>query len=302
MQQFNLPEAVKTDIFTPMYGYGVQNVHTWNKPSWARSIFIVCISGGGGGGGGCSGPADSQRGGGAGGSGGSVARGFLPSSFCPSTLFIKVGQGGAGGGPDSSGESGVASTVGLWVDGDGTLSSYSFLVTTDTAIGGPPGTTAAGGASVSVSGSITTYFKCLYTKSGGRPSGAGGATGAGGNGTQQPPSLGGGYGGAGCAAVYSAAGGGSYGNGFSPLYGNSPGTGTGAAGGGGQGPDGITVWLPGEYVFSSLGGSGGGNANTGLGGNGGNGGLGAGGGGGGAGFTGGRGGAGGDGAVIIACW
>lgn len=283
--------------------------YAWRVPQNIRMVAWWGCGGGGGGGGGCSGLQDTQRGGGAGGSGGNVGSGFIPAIFLPETIFIKIGPGGIGGGPDTNGTSGGAIYASFEE-----ISTVGEVQSTFLAIGGGAaglaGTIAAGGTS-SPSGSTnpgwygTDFSNGHYVGYGGS---AGGTTGIGTQITLSTGDIrpGAGTGGAGCAATYAAADGGSINVGnIDQTNGNRPG-GVGAVGGGGAGLDGYTIWMhqnPFALQLRSIGATGGGNSNTGTGGNGGQGvGFGAGGGGGGAGVTGGIGGRGGDGILLISYW
>lgn len=94
--------ASKLEIFTTS--------SNWTKPSWAKTVKVVCVGGGGGGGGSFGVPSGQVTGGG-GGAGGSVSIGEFDANLLPSSsISITVGAGGTGGaGQDSPGASGGSS-------------------------------------------------------------------------------------------------------------------------------------------------------------------------------------------------
>ena len=88
--------ASKLEVFTTS--------SNWTKPSWAKTVKVVCVGGGGGGGGSFGVPSGQVTGGG-GGAGGSVSMGEFDANLLPSSsISITVGAGGTGG-------------VGQYVDG-----------------------------------------------------------------------------------------------------------------------------------------------------------------------------------------
>jgi hypothetical protein len=269
---------------------------TFQVPTWATMLNIVCIGGGGAGGAGFSGTAGTARGGGGGGGSSAVTRVVVPASFVPSTLFIQVGAGGIGG--SGAGGSGLLSYVSVFPAAiDTNFVARSGAVA---AGGGGAGTVSAAGAAgsagtVSVpnhnpygAGGVSNYIVGQAGVLGGVHTGAVGVNqtlpnsglfltgGAGGAGTQSADFAGGGF-----TAITN-----SYPSQQRPIA---------PAAGSNNGSAGINMFKP-LWFFGGCGGSA---SNTGVGGAGGNGGYGCGGGGGGGGTTGGRGGNGGDGIVII---
>jgi hypothetical protein len=73
-------------------------VHTWSKPSGAKSVTIIAVGGGGGGGGGVGSAAStSNRLGGAGGGGAACAKLVYEADALPSSLYVIVGAAGSSG-------------------------------------------------------------------------------------------------------------------------------------------------------------------------------------------------------------
>lgn len=298
---YNLPEPWSVEI---IYANNQLQQHPWQVPKRAKMLHVWACSGGGGGGGGCSGTANTLRGGGAGGSAGNLGWVMLPTIMCPDVLYFTIGQGGAGGGPDTDGTWGESTHVSFNTNPNGVQYSYIILSLAGNG-GGGKGTNIAGGTAAGTgSGNSNVGFSFEDTGIDGPYIGGAGTVGT--NGSQVSLYncvISPGTGGAGSAATYTAADGGNYFVGWESQTFRSGGA--GAAGGGGSGRDGTTQWNthhPGAYMIKSIGGTGGGNANTGPGGNGGAGGIGSGGGGGGGGTTGGTGGKGGDGIAIISYW
>lgn len=156
---------------------------TWQKPRGCKFIFME-VFGGGGGGGGCQNPAGSPlgtaRGGGGGGSAGGRCILFIPAFFVPDTLYIQVGQGGAGAASvtfpaNKSGDPGTATRI---LIAPNNIASNTVLI-------GNPGT-GGGGATSSGSGSggnnaaATTLASCMMGYMGmfDGPQGAAGGAGA----------------------------------------------------------------------------------------------------------------------------
>ena len=94
--------ASKVEVFTTS--------SNWTKPSWAKTVKVVCV-GGGGGGGGSFGSTSGIVTGGGGGAGGSVSMGEFDGNLLPtSSISITVGAGGTAGiGQDGGGSSGGSS-------------------------------------------------------------------------------------------------------------------------------------------------------------------------------------------------
>ena len=89
--------ASKVEVFTTS--------SNWTKPSWAKTVKVVCVGGGGGGGGSFGVPSGQVTGGG-GGAGGSVSMGEFDANLLPtSSISITVGAGGTGGAGQYSGGS-----------------------------------------------------------------------------------------------------------------------------------------------------------------------------------------------------
>lgn len=300
---YNIPEPWGTDILYPNTSNREQ---TWIVPKRAKMIHIWASAGGGGGGGGCSGSANTLRGGGQAGGAASVGWVLIPTIMCPDVLYVTVGQGGAGGGPDTDGTNGEQTVISQTTksNADSSASQY-YLLALAGQVGGTKGTT-SGNSPAGGTGSLIYNLGFSFTSTGLMNPYTGGAGSSGTNAAQvslYDCIVSPGTGGAGSAATYVAANGGNYFVGWESSSFRSGGAGN--ATGGGRGIDGTTQWNshhPGAYMIKAIGGTGGGNANTGNGGNGGNGGIGSGGGGGGAGITGGTGGRGGDGVVIISYW
>jgi hypothetical protein len=85
--------ASYTEIFEIVGSNGTYN---WNKPSWAKTVTVVCIAGGGGGGGARTAFSSVNRfsTGGAGGAGGAIVMGRFDASNLSSTVLVTVGRGG----------------------------------------------------------------------------------------------------------------------------------------------------------------------------------------------------------------
>ena len=89
--------ASKLEVFTTS--------SNWTKPSWAKTVKVVCV-GGGGGGGGSFGVPSGQVSGGGGGACESVSMGEFDANLLPtSSISITVGAGGTGGAGQYSGGS-----------------------------------------------------------------------------------------------------------------------------------------------------------------------------------------------------
>lgn len=276
----------------------------WRMPRGAKYVYMLV---GGPGQSGSSGFAATTGAAGSGGGGGTgaVARGIIPAFLLPKHLLVQVGKGavattaaGAAGNLPVRGTS-----IGYTTNGS---AGYQFMLTTTNGTAAGAATAAAGGTGGSNQSTSSQMFSLPFAtiSNGGA---AGNITGAGTTTLVNVLTSQAGSSGAGCASTYAAANGG--GAVFTSavdgrIY--SGAGGTGAAAGGTDGADGVTIWYNDGLMFQSSAGAGGGNASTGKAGNGGKGGLCSGGGGGGAasgaGGTAGFGGAGGDGIVIIACW
>ena len=131
----------------------------WTKPSWAKTVKVVCVGGGGGGGGSFGVPSGQVTGGG-GGAGGSVSMGEFDANLLPSSsISITVGAGGTGG---------------VGQDGDGANGGYSMFDELLFAQGGEGGKagTDAGGSLAYVRGG-RSGGAINYLKTGGGPGGRG---------------------------------------------------------------------------------------------------------------------------------
>lgn len=92
--------------------YSTGNFQTWNKPRNAKFIEIFCLGGGAGGATALAGVGNAS--GGVGGASGGIVRGIIPAFLLPDTLYILVGNGGAGSTTNSAtGGSGGISYIGL---------------------------------------------------------------------------------------------------------------------------------------------------------------------------------------------
>jgi len=306
LDQFGFPRSIRGDVQIFYGGQATDNIaRHWKKPKNCTMLYMFTLGGGGGGGGGFSAAAGNTRGGGGGGGSGGIARLFIPALFVPDSLFIKVGNGGAGStGSGVPGTAGTRSYIFTRRGSSVTAENVMLVSSNGTANGGGAGTgAAAGSAGASVSAtSITqargTCFGIFLSQAG--VAGAAGGVHTGANGADKNPLLsayvGGGCGGGGVGTANTNTAGGS-GTGQVDshpfIQGGFVGTRDPQAG--------LTLWPP-HYPFCASGGTGGGSNGTGTGQRGADGGIGCGGGGGGGGVTGGGGGRGGDGIVIIAAW
>lgn len=80
---------MQVDVFT--------SSGTYNVPSWARRLRVVCVGAGGGGGGGAAGTNAANRGGGGGGGAGGLVADEFDVAELSASLTVTVGSGGAGG-------------------------------------------------------------------------------------------------------------------------------------------------------------------------------------------------------------
>lgn len=94
----------KVDVYTSI------GTTTWTKPTGAKFVTIILIGGGGGGASGDSNPSTVQNGGGGGGGGYTYTS--LPAYMIPSTANVVVGDGGAGGIPQTGNGSGNTGNTG----------------------------------------------------------------------------------------------------------------------------------------------------------------------------------------------
>ena len=229
---------------------------TYNVPSWARRLRVVCVGAGGGGGSGAAGTNAANRGGGAGGGAGGRAEEDFDVAELGASLTVTVGSGGSAGASVTGTTTGAVGGAGgdTYVQ-DG--SAYLVGVT-----GGSPG---AGGITGNASGGAGGFGE-----SSGNAGGIGGSGGGGGLAASTygaGPGSGGGGGGLGAATGTSSGGAGGYG--YSLGYGTGHRADRGAGGGGAAGnPGSPKAW---ERGCGAGGGGGGGNssANGGAGGTGG---------------------------------
>jgi hypothetical protein len=121
--------ASYTEIFEIVGSNGTYN---WNKPSWAKTVTVVCIGGGGAGGGARTSFSSVNRysTGGAGGAGGAIVMGRFDASDIPNTVLVTVGKGGAStttgqGQVPQAGGSGTDSTFGELLRAQGGLGGAS---------------------------------------------------------------------------------------------------------------------------------------------------------------------------------
>jgi len=282
------------------YSNGITNAwQTWQKPRKCNYVWIMCIGGAGGGAGGATTAVGASPA--TGGGSGAISRALYNAQQLSDTLYIQVGVGGAGGGPNSNGSLGNRS----WVALQPAIVAQNIVIASGTTPGATGGFTAGSAAAgepaiVQATANLITLANFI------------GTVGVG-NGTQvsvQPTNITpftsqivtqGGQGGGVQNSTFALIGSGSsiLSSSISPLI-QGGATATASGSSGGNGANGITSYKP----LFSIGGAGGGAAVSGSGGNGGNGGIGSGGGAGGAGnstlgYIGGRGGNGGDGLVII---
>ena len=138
---------------------------TWTKPVDCKFVHIIMSGAGGGGGAGFVATQARQGGGGGGGGSGTHASLVLPAMFCPDTLYIYIGSGGAGG--TTSGQAGSAgnSTV-ITLYPENILNNTLLLAGGGLAGGG--GTSGGGGAaggSATVSAAATSTRVAQYLHS-----------------------------------------------------------------------------------------------------------------------------------------
>ena len=316
MFSFNQFDSDKNTFL--FYNQGTVSVRTvpFIKPPGISFVHILAVGGGGGGGAGASWTSSTLRYGGGGGGGSSVTVGLFPANLLPDTLYVSVGQGGAGAsvgsastpGAGNNGVAGKDSTVYL-VNQPALSSTGGILLEAFGGDGGNGGSRnalgAGGGATVAATlASMPAAGIGTFTATDG-PAGA--------DGTSSTPAdsaspyttsfVSGGGGGGRITSGNVSGSGGSSGATISGIL-NTPVISGGSSTNNGQ--NGIVLFKP---HFVSLGGGGGGSGTTIVGnaGNGGNGGIGSGGGGGGAGvktatgdaWNAGFGGDGGDGGIVF---
>lgn len=232
---------------------------TYNVPSWAKTLEIICIGAGGGGGGGRRGATSTVRAGGGGGGAGAISNYTFQVSFIgsPSTLSVTVGSAG------SAGAAATADDTNGGTGGNGGLSSVAAgAVTIIRSAGGVGG--AGGSTGTSNGGNAGSYGMFLGGAGGNGASTSNASTG----GSNANISNGGGGGGGGInasnATGVSASGGSAY---YGLLSGGVPNGGAGggssiilAGGGGGGGNAGGTSGGAGGG-YGAGGGGGGGSTN-----------------------------------------
>lgn len=267
-------------------GSGASNVtpQIWEKPKWAKFVFVFLMGAGGAGSAGTSGVAGTNRNGGNGGGSAATTRAFGLAAVFPDTLFIAVAKGQVPG---------VASIDSyIWTKPN---INTNQLTPNNVFLRAVSASNNTAGSSTLITNSTTSAFFLNYLTSGG----FGGALGSTAGGTNTTPfsnnfiSIGLAGGGLNTTNTQTAGNGWS-GSALLPLKNTIP----GGTAGGGNGNVGVTLTPP-ISPFANTGGTGGGSNSAGTGGNGGNGALGSGGGGGGAGLTGGNGGNGGNGYCLI---
>lgn len=266
---------------------------TWQKPSWAKLVSILCIGGGAGGNSG----ATSTQGGGGGGGGASTFVKFS-AQVIPDLLYIQPGLGSIGASPSGNlANNATASYVSIT---NNTTAANLLCI----ANGGSAGASVSGAGAA---GTVITQSNALLIGLGmfnalaGVAGGGGGISGSAGSNVAPLASTNTPFccGGAGGGSSIGGAGGNITGVGFLPTI-------TGGSADGQAGISGFD-WFGnrGDFIYPmiSTGGSGGSYGSISNGGKGGNGGIGSGGGGGGqASAGGGSGGNGGPGAIILTCW
>ena len=312
-QSFHTPPANigKQWVFLPN-GITQYIGEPWKKPKWASMVNMLIIQPGAGGGGGDSRASNGNGSGGGGGASGTISRLLIPAICIPDSLYIFVPPGGQGGAAETTGTSGLITTINTGrTDAPPNWLLYSSGGNATGGTGGTAGGAAAGGAAAS--GAAIQPFAIFghhFTTNG--IAGGNAGTNTGGAGVtitawaSNPLSPGAGGGSSGTTGPGTDFAGGdqiataltNFGaEGYFPIAGSEK-IATGGAANGGHGSAGYKALSP----MLNTGGAGGGSNNDGTGGDGGNGGYGCGGGGGGAGTTGGRGGNGGEGLVIITAW
>ena len=302
-EKYHTPKAhEKLKVF---YHAGANNWQVWSKPRGINWVFINAISGGWGGGGGCSNVAGTARNGGSGGQSAGSVKSLIPAEYLPNELYVYVGKGLDGGGPDANG----ASTLSGGLNQDSIVSVTPFLSVAANYVAksgqiagsfGKTGNTVVAGSSNSAAltaGNLSTGRQLypmlgLVSGLGISSTGLGGRELTGATGTSIT-GYGSGAGGAGATSNNNSYNGGSA-NGYYTVLGGRINGSENA-----QPPVFEKSISP---LFLLVGGAGGASNANGTGGNGSSGIFGGGGGGGGGGITGGYGGNGGDGIVIIYCW
>ena len=149
MDLFNLPQRDSPARHNQWFYYnGNDKWQMWKKPKGFGAFFISICGGGGGGGGGMLQGAGNGRSGGSGGCGAATCNAFFPEWILPDTLYILVGQGGAGGAANTNGANGNISFVCVTPNSDprfvfmasganGTIGGPCGANTTPTAVGRP---------------------------------------------------------------------------------------------------------------------------------------------------------------------
>lgn len=216
---------------------------TWTKPSWARRVRVILISGGSGGGSGALKAAGATASGGGGGAPGGVVELELLADDLSASVTVTVGAGGAGGAAQTTASADGAAGV---LGGYTSFGAYCRARSANNA-------SAGGGAGSGSPGILRGYLICPAAadiSAGGGASGTGSPGGSGGG----RISGGGGGGGGVSAANAFAAGGAAGGSGWlvASALGVSGGALEGAAGAAGQ------AFGRTEYLVS--GGAGGGGA------------------------------------------
>jgi hypothetical protein len=278
-------------------------------PYGTKFINIFAI---GGGSGGASGQAGSATGiGGGGGGGGASYSGTYMATYLPSTIFIKVGRGSAGGSgssvlPATGGEATLVAIEPVGQSGFTTYVGFLLAFANGGSRGAAAATGGAAGAALTAAQSTDGFlgaaltFQSIVGQAGTSGSAGGPGPAASGITAANINLTSGGAAGGGCSGVATTHAGGSITSTLEGFLSAVPGGATNGA----SGANGAGILIPPRIAFTGgAGGSGG--ANPTPAGRGGNGNIGGGGGGGGASATAaqsGNGGDGGPGLVVITCW
>ena len=142
------PQGANIQIFRAPAGAVTTNAtQEWVKPQGASFVWFTLIGAGGGGGG----IDDASSFNGSGGGSGGVTNCMIPAFLVPDILQIRVGPGGAGGGPNSGGSTGGRTVVFYQAkNADGYV-----LLTANAGAGGDAGTIVAP-AAPALGGAATT--------------------------------------------------------------------------------------------------------------------------------------------------
>jgi len=283
------PKSEVTVFYNGTGSVGSTTAYTYNVPSWATNLRVICVGGGGGGGGGAQSLSLTTSNGGNGGNGGNATIADIPVSALggSSTVYAVVGGGGAGGAAVGTGatSNGNAAVLGQpsWFGGTGSSAVTAAFAIASGGAGGLGGlynsannssnsVTSIGNIGVVLIGGVGGNGTSTAGQSGSlSTAGAGGLTSGGGGGGAVGGGSGksGGPGGTPSISPYAnIAGVAGTTAPVSPTSGSSYGYASGGAGGGAYNQNGAT----GVYGSGGGGGGGGLSANApGAGGNGGSG-------------------------------